>query len=1132
MPQPQQFPYVVTYDPAIGKFRLNSSWTPAYSAQGRSNRVKFTKALYEQRKQFQLERAIKKLGKEEIPGYGQVDGEYMIPSSGNQEEDLKRIEADYLNFQLKGKSKMIEDIEDANKPGGWRGVLSDAIDTPVGGVVMRGIDILSRPGYAVAEATDSLFKSKRGESPNHPGWYSLSAGSAPDAGGGEGYWENRETGEVEFHPDWESVDDGPTPSTALKGAWRGLSGKDKTSFADVLRDNDILEGKPAAVVGFGLDVATDPTTYVTFGTSAAAKSVAREGAESAARTSAREMIEAGLVKGPLAERRAYTKALAQELEKVGLTRRGGIDVVDDIASSYGPHSVERTLKDRVEGALKDPFWKKGTQRNIATQARRIYEAERKVLGEPVDAAARKQAGLDALKSARDEFTSKVGADVMDEIATRKALKENLRLDVKFAGRRIASSRTAGKLITKTATAARATGAGRILARTFRTDAEIGEALHRIQRQFSNVSAAQFEEEAKSVKKIFTELGLKKGQREKISRALETGDTKGFTQEMMDGYDRAREFFRSAFDREVEAGALSATDFKDNYLYHVYREPNFRRGIGSWVKPTGRGATKFRTLDEATAAGAKPLTDVADILVHRLAKSHRVASSHLMMRAIAARFGVELSSKKVATRALRALEEQGIMVEARKIAGAGRFFEKGVYFDQDVASSIAKMNQMFSNDELITRFGKLFDQVQARMKFLQTAPNPGFHIRNTMSDMFVNFLDGVTSVKPYAWAAKLLSGKGDNIVLTLKNGEKLTGDEILQLYDGMGLRAGFFHAEAGIVPGMQRKIFSGSSNVIRRASEIREDAMRMAHFVDALEKTPASVGRAEEVAELAAKRVRKYNFDYQDLTTIEKRVFRRAVPFYTFMRKNVPLMLESYFTNPGRMIVPTKGQNALARFMGQDNRDEPLPGMINTTPQWISSIPGVEMEAQRPGGEQVFMQPDLPYNQIENLFGGFAQGNTPLESVKMGTQGFLKEILLEQSTPIVRTAAEYATQTDLASGAEQPQSLADAIVNQFPVGRLAQRPLSRALPGIFLESDRPGSPTYKVSIGGQKVEIGENVANYITGMGFRKVTPERMKSELRRRQDILEALLRKIKEKSVEQQQEEWNEQYGDRYGTG
>lgn len=1129
-PRPNpSFTPVVFYDPSIGKFRLNQEWSAAHSGRNRVDRVNLIRGYYRDAQRYRMKQHVNLMKAAGVK-------EYQVPNAGDKDWNMSRVEADYLNFQMQGQADLVKEMG-GDEPGGWRGVLHDALDNVPGHLLMRGLDLASRPAYALNEGLNTAIHQMRGESPEHEGWKQLGTGEDP---GSKGWWENEDTGKVEFHPEWEDISGGPSPIGVFRGMVRGFTGKEKTGFGDVLRENEILRGKPAAVVGFAGDVAFDPTTYVSFGTSTAARKGTREALqagerealEDAARVTAKNAVKTGTVKGPFAERRAFNSALRESLEQAGVVRRPTRQVIHDINSSYGTTSVERAMSDRVKSALKDPFWSKSTQRKIASTARKAYDLERRTLGEAIDPAVRKKVVKEAVDQARDDFTKKVGADVMDEIATRQALRENLHLDVKFAGRTIASSRAGGKAISTVSKAARGTKVGGTLAKTFRTDAEIGDALHRIQRQSMNSSAAQFETEAKEVKKVFTDLGLSKKQRQQISRALESGDTKGFTPEMVRGVEAAQQFFRTAFDREVEAGALSQADFLNNYLYHVYRNPGFSRGLGSWVKPTGGGAKKFRTLDEAISGGANPLTDVADILVHRLAKSHRVSSSHLMMRTIAARFGVNLSGGKTANKALRKLADDGLLVEGRKISGASQFFDKNVFFDQDVAASIAKMTEVFSNDHLISRFGRLFDQVQARLKFLQTAPNPGFHVRNTMSDMFVNFLDGVVSPTPYRQAIKLITGRGEfnKMKITLQSGKVLDGEDILQLYDGMGLRAGFFHSEAGIIPGMGSKFLTGSGNVIRRGSEIREDVMRMAHFIDALKKSPVK-GSVEEAAELASKRVRKYNFDYQDLTTVEKKVFRRAVPFYTFMRKNVPLMVESYMTRPGRMLVPAKGQRALAAFLGNDNRDEPLPGMINATPEWISRIPGIELTEQGPENDAVFMQPDLPYNQLDQLFGGFTQGQGVGGHLESGVRGFLKEILLEQSTPLFRAPAEWATQTDLATGADQPQSPLDAIINQFPVGRIIQRPASKLTPGLFLESDRPGNPTYDVNIAGQKVTIGETLANYITGLGFRKVTPERMKSELRRRQDIIEGLLKKMKESSVEDLQEEWDREYGDLYGT-
>lgn len=1127
---------IVHMDPATGKFRLNYEWTPAYSARNAVQQVRINREIANQVQRFRFQHNLVRMavyGKDKKYRKLIKDGVYNPPDTGDPDYDVAKTEADILNFQVQNQAKTLEQLaEEAGKrePGGWRGVVHDALDNPAGDLLNRGLDVISRPAYAVASASDALLKSARGESPDHPGWKALTGE------GGKGMWENKQTGKVEFHPDWEDVSSGPSPMTALRGAGRGLTGKNKISWGDFLRGNDLLEGKPAAAAGFAGDVVLDPANLVSFGTSKLAKEgkllteAERTALEDAARITAKEAVEKSGkkgIRGAVAEHLEFRNALKEQFRLAGVERTPVKKIVEDINSATSPFSTERAMKDKVAEAVADPFWRKGTQSKIARDARKAYELERRTLGEAVDPVVRKQVGRDAVRAAREEFAAKVGADVMDEIATRKALRESIRLDVKVGGQTVASSERAGKVIAGVSRAVRESRPGQILARTFRTDAEIGEVLHRIQRQHLNVGASEFEEEAKQIKSVFTELGLSKRERKLVSRAIETGDLKGFTTPMVEGYEAAKEFFQKAFDREVEAGVRTADEFKDNYLYHVYQEPNFKRGLGSWVKPTAGGAKKFRTLDEAITAGARPLEDVADILVHRLAKSHRVTASHLMMRTIAARFGVDLGGKAVANRALKKLAEDGVLTEARGIGnGVGQFFQKGVYFDQDVAASLAKMGQFVNSDELISRFGRLFDRVQARIKFLQTAPNPGFHIRNTMSDMFVNFLDGVTSPRPYRRALRLLGedeGGLRSVVVTLKGGKKITGEELLQLYDGMGLRAGFFHAEAGIIPGMGNKLLTGSGNMLREFSEKREDLMRLAHFIDALEKAPKT-DSITEAAEIAAKRVRKYNFDYQDLTNIEKKVFRRAVPFYTFMRKNVPLMIENYFTNPGRMLFPTKGQRALAAMLGNDNRDEPLPGLLNATPEWIRRLGGSEVVEGSPTQDAVWMQPDLPYNQLDALFGGFAQGHDIKSSLDEGTKGLIKELLLQQSTPLVRVPAEYATQTDLSTGQDLPQTPLDAIVNQIPLGRLAQPHLANQFPEYFQPSgNKYGPPSYELPGG---AHINESLLNYLTGLGFRKVTPQRQKSELRRRQDIIQALLKQMKQVAVQQQQEEWDQAFG------
>jgi hypothetical protein len=74
-------------------------------------------------------------------------------------------------------------------------------------------------------------------------------------------------------------------------AWQALAGHSTTSWDDVLADSHILgHGLLGSIVGFGLDLATDPLTYATFG-------LGGLGREAAAKTASIAVVESALKEG-------------------------------------------------------------------------------------------------------------------------------------------------------------------------------------------------------------------------------------------------------------------------------------------------------------------------------------------------------------------------------------------------------------------------------------------------------------------------------------------------------------------------------------------------------------------------------------------------------------------------------------------------------------------------------------------------------------------------------------------------------------------------------------------------------------------------------------------------------------------
>lgn len=99
---------------------------------------------------------------------------------------------------------------------------------------------------------------------------------------------------------------GKGPKESLSMALKGVQGKGKYSYADVLSQRLGVRGKPAALAGFGLDIALDPTTYLGVGLGKAGaqavgkglgrvveKTIAEEVAENVAEGVAKTVVKKG-----------------------------------------------------------------------------------------------------------------------------------------------------------------------------------------------------------------------------------------------------------------------------------------------------------------------------------------------------------------------------------------------------------------------------------------------------------------------------------------------------------------------------------------------------------------------------------------------------------------------------------------------------------------------------------------------------------------------------------------------------------------------------------------------------------------------------------------------------------------------
>ncbi|MDR3635699.1 MAG: hypothetical protein P4L84_17990 [Isosphaeraceae bacterium] len=170
--------------------------------------------------------------------------------------------------------------------------------------------------------------------------------------------------------------------------------------------------------------------------------------------------------------------------------------------------------------------------------------------------------------------------------------------------------------------------------------------------------------------------------------------------------------------------------------------------------------------------------------------------------------------------------------------------------------------------------------------------------------------------------------------------------------------------------------------------------------------------------MAADEINKLHFDYGHLTDFEKNVMRRAVPFYTFARNNLPLQVETALHQPGILQAQSKP------FM-QEDADE--KGYVPKYLQGGFATPvGPEFQnAEGDASQQYISQFGLP---AEEAFGKlrFQNGMPDLRNTALAFAGNLN--------PMIKAPLEQLFNTQFYSGRKlsdlKPQGTASAIGKLF------------------------------------------------------------------------------------------------------
>lgn len=315
------------------------------------------------------------------------------------------------------------------------------------------------------------------------------------------------------------------------------------------------------------------------------------------------------------------------------------------------------------------------------------------------------------------------------------------------------------------------------------------------------------------------------------------------------------------------------------------------------------------------------------------------------------------------------------------------FRKQVRDDPEMQATIGGDTQ-----QIMESFLSGFDKTTGAWKTGATIYNPGYYVRNLVGEVMTGYLGGVRNPRMYtrAWGVMRLMN-GDDIQDALLShepwaqhlgareanpkrffmevgGVKITDEDLVVLYHDQGLKTGFINTQRDTDLGIGKEASSlglavGRSAVgkahgkVREMGEFAEDLPRMAHFMHAMKNAPKSMKTVEARAAYAAGEVRKYHFDYSDVSRFEQTVMSRTFPFFKWTRKALPLLTQSYFLKPGKIASVPKAMDALSEFQTDhaltDEDNGNMPHYTGMVPGWIRDIGAYNIGTDSEGKDTFF-----------------------------------------------------------------------------------------------------------------------------------------------------------------------------------
>ena len=300
--------------------------------------------------------------------------------------------------------------------------------------------------------------------------------------------------------------------------------------------------------------------------------------------------------------------------------------------------------------------------------------------------------------------------------------------------------------------------------------------------------------------------------------------------------------------------------------------------------------------------------------------------------------------------------------------------KIMQYDGDAVDKVNKMSKM-QQAELQPKLLTLYDKFLKSWKAANTLVAPSFHVQNTASNAFQSFLSiGSDALNPKSIKlAKNILSTNDPYQTVKISGKKYTYQKLNRLAKKYGVIDENFAAydfgkdkPTRWELGQRNADLQKLSDVKWKDSPIWDSVLQTSTVIgsniESIQRMNLWIGRLKkgDDFEEATRKVDQFLFDYSDLTDFEQNIMKRVIPFYTFMRKNIPMELEAMLNTPSIFRNINYGIDEI------QNMDE------NTVPEnkrneWRQDY--IEIPYSRnltDTSENIGINPQFPYQQLDRL----------------------------------------------------------------------------------------------------------------------------------------------------------------------